>query len=71
MPKLIETLLPKRQMQFEPVPDDDDKISQDINNDPIVNDDQWNLEEDIDPDGLYKFWKSVVKETKSDTEVEN
>lgn len=64
MPKdLIQKLAPtQKQMQFEPVEDDDDEISEFIRNDPQAHDNVWDLHENLDSDQLSKFWTDAVNE---------
>ena len=50
------------QMQFAPIPDDDDDLSQMIHNDTTDHDDNWQLHEDIDPSKLEAFWDQAVNE---------
>ena len=47
---------------FEPVPDEDDELIQSINNDPVTNDDNWQLDEVPDEEKLEKFWDDVIAE---------
>lgn len=60
--KLIQ-LVPQKQMQFEPIPvDDDDDLSKAINDDPITHDDQWDLTDSIDAEKLDAFWDDALRE---------
>ncbi len=63
MPKhLIQDLLPHKEMQFAPVQEDDDELSEFIKNDPLAHDNKWDLQEAIDPDQLEAFWNDALKE---------
>ncbi|HEU5187118.1 MAG TPA: hypothetical protein VFT87_01300 [Candidatus Saccharimonadales bacterium] len=57
-------LIPQKQMQFAPVPeDDDDDLSRSIKDDPITREDNWDLTDDIDAEKLDKFWDDALRES--------
>lgn len=60
--EILNSLVPHKQMQFAPIEEDDDEISQAINDDPIVHDDQWRLTEDLDGQQLGAFWDTALSE---------
>lgn len=60
--KLTE-LIPQKQMQFAPIPDDEDDLSQAIKDDPITHDNKWDLTDDIDAEKLDKFWADTLRES--------
>jgi hypothetical protein len=63
MPKnLLPSLFPHKEMKFAPVEEDDDELSEFIKNDPLAHDNQWDLQESIDPAQLEAFWADAVKE---------
>jgi hypothetical protein len=57
-----KVLFPHRQMQFQPVEDDDDELSNLIRNDTNRHDDQWQLTDDLDGAKLDAFWDDALKE---------
>ncbi len=61
---LLEDLVPKKKMEFAPVQDDDDELSEYIKDDPLNNDDQWDLKDasNIDGDKLDAFWTEALKD---------
>ena len=60
--ELLTSLVPHKQIAFAPIQEDDDEISQAINDDPIVHDDQWRLTEDLDGQRLGAFWDNALQE---------
>lgn len=61
--KLLQ-LIPQKQMQFAPVPqDDDDDLSRAIKDDPITHEDNWDLTDSIDAEKLDKFWEDTLRES--------
>jgi hypothetical protein len=58
----LQELVPHKQMQFSPVEDDDDELSQFIATDPLAHDNQWDLQEPVNADQLEKFWADALKE---------
>ena len=61
--ELIDDLSPRKQMQFEPVKDDDgDELSDLLRNDPQTHDNVWDLQEGIDGDKLDEFWTDALHE---------
>ncbi len=57
--------LPKP-MQFVPVVDDGDELTEAINSDPTVHDDQWRLQERPDTSELEQYWDAVETDVKND-----
>lgn len=49
-------------MQFAPVEDDNDELSQFIAGDPLTHDNEWDLHEGVDAEALDKFWTDAVHE---------
>lgn len=64
MPKdLLQQLVPhQKQMQFEPVEEDDDELSEFIRDDPLAHDNVWDLHENLDSEQLSQFWTDAVQE---------
>lgn len=60
--KNIQDLIPHKQMQFQPVEEDDDELSQSIKNDPITHDNTWDLNDSIDASQLDAFWDEALQE---------
>ena len=60
--KLLQNLSPRKTMEFSPVPDDDDELSQYIKGDQAGKDNSWDLNDGIDPNKLDAFWTDAVKE---------
>jgi hypothetical protein len=59
----LQNLVPHKQMQFSPVPDDDDdELSQFIASDPLAHDNMWDLHEGVDAQKLDDFWSDALKE---------
>lgn len=58
----LKDFIPHREMQFQPVLEDDDDLSNDINNDADTHDNKWNLQEDINEADLANFWDNAVRE---------
>lgn len=58
----LKDFVPHREMQFQPVEDDDDDLSQAIHGDADVHDNKWNLDEDINEADLANFWDNAVRE---------
>ena len=53
----------QKQMQFAPVVEDDDELSQAIKQDPVVQEDNWKLRrDDIDAEELDAFWDQTLRE---------
>jgi hypothetical protein len=62
---MLEDLTPRKRMQFAPVEDDDDELSELIKADPLAQDDLWDLEAEaktIDAGELDAFWTKVLRE---------
>lgn len=53
-------------MAFEPVSVDDDELTSAINNDPLDNDNNWQLNERPDTNELIAFWSEVEQDVASD-----
>jgi hypothetical protein len=62
MPNKLVQLVPHKQMQFEPVMDDDDELSEFIKSDPLSHDNEWDLHENIDGAKLEAFWDDALHE---------
>ena len=58
----IKDLTPHKQMEFSPVEDDDDELSEFIKSDPLAHDDHWDLKEGLDGDKLDAFWTDALHE---------
>ena len=53
-------------LQFSPVVDDDDELTQAILNDAAERDDDWELTEHPDAENLEAFWSEVQRDTMND-----
>lgn len=53
-------------LQFSPVVDDDDELTQDIANETTERDDEWELEEHPDEVELEEYWSEVQSDIQSD-----
>lgn len=53
-------------MQFAPVTDDGDELTQAIQEDPASHDDDWQLEERPDTSTLEEYWETVETDVKND-----
>ena len=51
-----------KKMQFAPVLEDDDEISQLIKGDVENQDDKWQLKDDLDGEKLANFWDQALNE---------
>lgn len=60
-------ILPQH-MQFAPVRDDDDELTQSIQEDPAVRDDTWQLLERPDTKELTQYWDKVEQDIHHDPE---
>ena len=58
----IKNFVPHRHMQFAPVEDDDDDLSNLIKTDPDTHDNNWQLNDDLDSSKLEAFWDDALKE---------
>lgn len=58
----LKNFVPHRQMQFAPVEDDDDDLSNLIKSDPDTHDNNWTLNDDLDSSKLEAFWTDALKE---------
>lgn len=58
----LKDFAPQPKMQFQPVEEDDDDLSQAIRGDIERQDDQWQLNEDLDGDKLSAFWDEALKD---------
>jgi hypothetical protein len=58
----LKDFVPHREMQFQPVEDDDDDISKAIQGDADRQDDKWQLTDDLDSVQLDAFWDDALKE---------
>ena len=59
---IIEHLGLHKHMQFAPVQEDDDELSQSIKDDPQTHDNVWELKDSIDAEQLDNFWTEAVRE---------
>lgn len=67
----LKDIFPHHEMQFAPVQDDDDDLTNAINDDSQRQDDTWQLKEDIDGDKLAEFWDDALQDLGTeDTENE-
>ena len=53
----------RRPVAFEPATDDDDELTQAIQNDPTFHDNHWDLHEKVDVAALEAFWDEAAKDT--------
>ena len=51
-----------REMQFQPVEEDDDDLSKAIQGDADRQDDKWELTDDLDSAKLAEFWDEALKD---------
>ena len=58
----LQDFVPHKQMQFQPVQDDDDDLSNAIRNDADNQDDKWQLTEDLDGGKLAAFWDDALRD---------
>ena len=58
----LKDFVPQKEMQFQPVEDDDDELSEAIRGDAERQDDKWDLTDDLDGDKLAAFWDEAVKD---------
>jgi hypothetical protein len=63
--------LGSHQMQFAPVPNDDDVLSQSIDNDVTAHDDDWQLSDDVDASKLEAFWDEAASVPDDSEELES
>lgn len=56
------TLMPQKQMQFAPVPNDDDELTQAIEDDSVNHDDSWTLKDELDAAALDNFLDEALAE---------
>ena len=61
----LKNLFPHRQMQFQPVEEDDDALSNLIRGDADRQDDKWQLNDDLDGAKLAAFWDDALKDLNS------
>ena len=61
----LEPLHPQP-VQFSPVTDDDDELTQAIVSEPAQHDDDWQLEERPDEEKLEEFWNEVENDIQND-----
>ena len=57
-----KSLFPAREMQFQPVEEDDDVLSNLIKSDPETHDNKWQLTDDLDGTKLAAFWDDALKD---------
>lgn len=60
--EFLQHMTGHKHMQFAPVQEDDDELSQAIKDDPAKQDDQWDLTDSIDAQALDLFWADAVRE---------
>lgn len=68
--RLPELSLPK-QLQFDTIVDDGDELIQAINNDPVANDDVWELAERPSEEELARadrVWNQMLDDVRNDSE---
>lgn len=58
----LKDFVPHREMQFQPVEEDDDDLSKAILGDADRQDDAWQLTDDLDGDKLAAFWDDALTE---------
>lgn len=58
----LQQLFPHKEMQFEPVQEDNDELSEIIKNDPLTHDNEWDLHEMLDGEKLEAFWNDALRE---------
>jgi len=63
---IVEELTPKRQMQFAPIREDSDDLTESIASDPITHDNVWQLDEYPDPVELQESWAQIAREARED-----
>lgn len=57
-------------MQFAPVIEDDDELSQLIRNDTEAHDNNWQLTEDLDAENLASFWEDALRDLGAEAQEE-
>lgn len=62
----LKDFAPQPKMQFQPVEEDDDDLSQAIRGDIERQDDQWQLNEDLDGDKLSAFWDEALNDLRAE-----
>lgn len=58
----LKNFIPHRHMQFAPVEDDDDDLSNLIKADPDTHDNNWQLNDELDGSKLEAFWDDALQE---------
>jgi len=58
----LQDFAPQPKMQFQPVEDDDDELSNSIRADMERQDDKWQLTEDLDGSKLSAFWDEALRD---------
>jgi len=58
----LQDFAPQPKMQFQPVEDDDDELSESIRHDNERQDDTWQLTEDLDGSQLAAFWDEALRD---------
>jgi hypothetical protein len=58
----LKNFIPHRHMQFAPVEEDDDDLSNLIKADSDTHEDNWKLTDDLDGAKLEAFWDDALKE---------
>lgn len=62
----LKDFVPQPKMQFQPVEEDDDDLSQAIRADMQRQDDQWQLNDDLDGDKLSAFWDEALNDLRAE-----
>ena len=65
----LKDFAPQPKMQFQPVEEDDDDLSQSIRGDIERQDDQWQLNDDLDGDKLSAFWDEALKDLRTEPDA--
>ena len=66
----LKDFVPHREMQFQPVEDDDDDLSNAIRGDADRQDDKWQLTDDLDGEKLSAFWDEALRDLNKAPETE-
>lgn len=56
----------RKPMAFQPITNDNDELIRSINDDPQRQDDVWQLNDEVDPTKLDKFWDEAIRELKDE-----
>lgn len=58
----LQDFAPQPKMQFQPVEEDDDELSEAIRADMERQDDKWQLTDDLDSSKLAEFWDEALRD---------